>query len=127
MIVGIKVSTISDGIHWNYHKYVLEEETSHQHEIFTVSKVSSHLYCNRHGNSGTEPDSAKLFLYGNLWQIQTVKNSVLWLFGANDKQLWIIYLATVTNGSCWCCSQINLIKGLIFELSALHDYGYSQT
>ena len=41
MIVGIKVSTISDGIHWNYHKYVLEEETSHQHEIFAVSKVSS--------------------------------------------------------------------------------------
>ena len=26
-----------------------------------------------------------------------------------------------------CCSQITLIKGLIFELSVVHDYGYFQT
>ena len=49
------------------------------------------------------------------------------LFAANDKQLWITYHARITTANWWCYSQINLIKGLIFELSALHDYGCSQT
>ena len=50
-----------------------------------------------------------------------MKNSVPCLFAANDKQLWITYLTMVTN--------VNdaAHKRLIFELSALHDYGYSET
>ena len=35
--------------------------------------------------------------------------------------------AVVANANWWCCFQINLIKELIFELLALHDYGYPQT
>ena len=50
-----------------------------------------------------------------------MKNSVRCLFVANDKQLWITYLTMVTNVSDAAH------KRLIFELSALHDYGYSQT
>ena len=41
----------------------------------------------------------------------------------NEKQFWITYLAVVTNVNWWCCSHINWIKGLMFELLALHDYG----
>ena len=33
----------------------------------------------------------------------------------------------IINTNRCCCSQINLLKGLIFELSALYDYGCSQT
>ena len=32
--------------------------------------------------------------------------------------------AMVANANWWCCFQINLIKELIFELLALHVYGY---
>ena len=66
-------------------------------EIFAVSEVSSGSYCNHNANSGTETDAAKLFLYGNLWQLQTVKNSVPCLFAVNEKQLWIAYSLMVTN------------------------------
>ena len=46
----------------------------------------------------TEADAVKLiFIYGNLWQLQTVKNSVSCLFTANDKQLWITYCIMETN------------------------------
>ena len=95
--------------------------------IFAVSEISGGSYCNRNADSWTETDRAKLFLYGNLWQLQTVKNSVPCLFAANHKHLWITYCTMATNVDWWCCSQINLIKGLIFELSALHDHVYSQT
>ena len=37
------------------------------------------------------------FLYGNLQQLQTVKNSAPCFFAANDKQLWITYHTMVTN------------------------------
>ena len=45
----------------------------------------------------------------------------------NNKQFWITYCTMVTNVNWWWCSQISLIQGLIFELLALNDYGYSQT
>ena len=61
------------------------------------------------------------FLYGNLWQLQTVKNSVSCLSAANDKQFWITYCTMGTNVDWWCCSQISLTKQRIFELSAFHE------
>ena len=61
-------------------------------QIFAVSKV-----CNPNTKSGTETEAAKLILYDNLSQLQTVKNSVPYLFSTNDKQLWITYRTMITN------------------------------
>ena len=83
-------------------------------QIFVVYEVSGGLYC----NIVIETVELKLFIwYRNLWQLQIVKNSMPCLFAANDKQFWITYCTMVTNVNWWCCSQINLIKGLIFEIS----------
>ena len=78
-IITQSKSVISSGIHWNSKQNATNYETSHQYvQIFAVSEVSGGY--NRNANSGTETDVAKLILYGNLWQLQTVNNSVPCLF-----------------------------------------------
>ena len=57
------------------------------------------------------------FLYGNLWQLQTVNNTMPCLFAANDKHLLILYHTMVINAN-WClCSQFNLIRADFWVIS----------
>ena len=74
--------------------FTKSEETSHQHAI---SDVSGGPYYNCSVKRGTETYAANLILYGNLRQLQTVKNLAPCFFAANDKQLWITYHTLVTN------------------------------
>ena len=67
-------------------------------QIFSVSKVSGDSDCDCNANSRTENEVVK-FLYVNLTELQTVKNSVVGLFAENDKQ-WITYCTMVTNANC---------------------------
>ena len=46
---------------------------------------------------------------------------------ANDKHLWITHCTMNDNIPIDDAALKSIIKGLIFQLSALHDYGYSQT
>ena len=90
--LNICVITQSKCRYWCYmlefvtecHKCLLQEEASHQHAdicslwvvhiVIVMQTVELKLM------------QLNYFLCGNLWQLQTVKNSVPCLFGANDKQ-----------------------------------------
>ena len=39
---------------------------------------------------------------------------------------YFMQMESTINANWWYYSQINLIKGMILELSVLHDYGYFQ-